>query len=294
MRIAIVSIKKTLYSTKNITTIAEQKGHEVVFVNPIKCNLILGENGPTVYYKNKILTNIDLVLTRIGYVIADYGLSLVRHLEKICPNVINSSCGIYNAVDKMRCLQLLTAAKIPIPRTFVTLESGNLPEAVKMVGGVPVIIKPLYGSQGKGIILAESMAAVNSIAETLWGLRQTFLIQEYIAEAKGADIRAFVIGNKVVASMRRKARKNDFRSNIHRGGKCEKVELPENTKKTAVNAAKTLKLEIAGVDMMETSKGYLIVEVNSSPGFEALEKITGVNIGETIVDYAVSCAKKTP
>lgn len=292
MRIVILSKKKTFYSTRRIISIAVKKGHNVIFVDPMKCNVVIDENGLAIYYKNKRLNNIDLVITRIGYAITNYGLSVVRQFEMTGSKVINISGGIDKSGNKMRCLQLLAANKIAVPRTVITLEPKNIFKAIQMVGGVPVILKPLYGSQGKGIIFAESIKAVDSIMETLWGLEQNILIQQYISESKGEDIRVFVIGNQVVASMRRIAQKNDFRSNIHRGGTGEKIELTKNMKKIAVKSAKVLELEIAGIDMLETSDGPLILEVNSSPGFEELEKITGVNVGEMIVDYAVLAAEK--
>ena len=177
--------------------------------------------------------------------------------------------------------------------TVLTRNPENIVEAVKMVGGIPVILKPLYGAQGLGVMLAESVESVESIIGTLWGLEQNILIQQYISESKGKDIRAFVIGGEVVAAMRRIAEPDKFRANIHRGGRGEKVELSKSEKEIAVNAAKILGLEIAGVDMLETTKGPLIMEVNSSPGFEALERVTGVNIAERIIDYCVSTAEKS-
>jgi len=292
MKIIILSRKKTFYSTKKIITTAKQKGHKVIFVDPMKCNVVLGKKGLAIYYKNRKMANVDLVITRIGVTFKDYGLSVVRQFEMMGSKVINISGGIYKSKDKMRCLQLLAMEKIPVPRTVITRELKNLVKAVDMVGGVPVILKPLYGSQGMGVILAESIEAVESIIETLWGLEQNILIQQYVSESKGKDIRAFVIGDQVVASMRRIAKPNEFRSNIHRGGSGEKVELSENIRKIAVDAAKVMELEIAGVDMLETSNGPLVMEINSSPGFEALEKVTGINIAEKIVEYAVSAAEK--
>ncbi len=292
MKIVVLSRKKTFYSTKKIITSAEQKGHKVIFVDPMKCNVAINENEMTIYYKNKKINDVDLVITRIGFAIIDYGLSVVRQFEMSGSKVINSSAGIEKSNDKMRSLQLLAVNKIAVPKTVITLEPRNITKAVQIVGGLPVILKPQFGSQGRGIILAESIGTVNSYLETLWGLEQNILIQQYISESKGRDIRAFVINDEVVSSMRRIARKDDFRSNIHRGGVGEKMELPKYLKNIAVRAAKILELDIAGVDIFETSNGPLIVEVNSSPGFEELEKISGVNIGEMIVDYAVLAAEK--
>ena len=292
MKIVVLSRKKTFYSTKKIITSAEQKGHKVIFVDPMKCNVAINENEMTIYYKNKKINDVDLVITRIGFAIIDYGLSVVRQFEMSGSKVINSSAGIEKSNDKMRSLQLLAVNKIAVPKTVITLEPRNITKAVQIVGGLPVILKPQFGSQGRGIILAESTGTVNSYLETLWGLEQNILIQQYISESKGRDIRAFVINDEVVSSMRRIARKDDFRSNIHRGGVGEKMELTKYLKKIAVRAAKILELDIAGVDIFETSNGPLIVEVNSSPGFEELEKISGVNIGEMIVDYAVLAAEK--
>ncbi|NVM05271.1 MAG: RimK family alpha-L-glutamate ligase [Candidatus Helarchaeota archaeon] len=292
MKIVVLSRKKTFYSTKMIITTAKQKGHEVIFVDPMKCNVVLGKKGLAVYYKNRKMTKVNLVLTRIGVTFTDYGLSVVRQFEIMGSKVINISRGIHKSKDKMRCLQLLAMQKIPVPRTVITREPKNLVNAVKIVGGVPVILKPLYGSQGMGVILAESIKAVESIIGTLWDLEQNILIQQYVSESKGKDIRAFVVGGQVLASMRRVAKADEFRSNIHRGGTGEKVELSEDIKKIAVNAAKVMELEIAGVDILETSNGPLVMEVNSSPGFEELEKVTGINIAEKIVDYAVSSVEK--
>ena len=292
MKIVVLSKKKTFYSTRRLITSAEQKGHKVIFIDLMKCNVTINENEMIIYYKNKRLNDIDLVLTRIGFSITNYGLSVVRQFEKSGSKVINSSAGISNSHDKMRSLQLLAVNRIAVPKTVMTLEPGNIAKALQIVGGIPVVLKPQFGSQGRGIILAESIGTVNSYLENLWSLKQNILIQQYISESKGKDIRAFVIKDRVVASMRRIARKGDFRSNIHRGGVGEIVELPKYLKKIAVRAAKILKLDIAGVDIFETSNGPLIVEVNSSPGFEELEKISGVNIGKMIVDYAVLATEK--
>jgi ribosomal protein S6--L-glutamate ligase len=292
MRIAILSTKKTFYSTRKIIQTAKQKGHEVIFINPLKCNVLLGKNGLAIYYQQKKFSNVDLVLTRIGFTLTDFGLSIVRQFEMMGSKVINISDGIYKSKDKMRCLQLLKMEGIPVPHTVMTRNSKNIKKAVELVGGFPIILKPLYGTQGVGVILVESKDVADSVIETLWGLEQNILIQQYISESKGTDIRAFVIGDEVVASMKRIAKPDDFRSNIHRGATGVPIELSEIVRKIAVNATKILGLEITGVDILETSQGPLVVEVNSSPGFEALERVTGINVAEKIIDYAVSATEK--
>ena len=292
MKIIIISRKKTFYSTRRIIAAAKEKGHKVLFVDPLKCNVFLGEKGLDVYYRKRRIPGSDLVITRIGNSLTTYGLSVVRQFEMMGAKVINRSAGIVNSKDKMRSLQLLKMKGIEVPGTVLTRNPENIGDAVKMVGGVPVILKPLYGAQGLGVMLAESVESVESIIGTLWGLEQNILIQQYISESKGKDIRAFVIGGKVVAAMRRIAEPDKFRANIHRGGRGEKIELSISEKKIAVNAAKILGLDIAGVDMLETSKGPLIMEVNSSPGFEALEKVTGEDIADKIIEYGASAVEK--
>lgn len=293
MKIAVISRKSTFYSTRRIIAAGRAKGHKVVFVDPLKCNVFLSENGLEIYYRKRKIPRCDFAITRIGNSLTHYGLSVVRQFEMMGVKVINCSEGILNAKDKMRSLQLLKMNNIDVPKTVITRNPKNIYGAVKMVGGVPVILKPLYGAQGLGVILAESLEAVESIIGTLWGLEQNILIQQYISESKGKDIRALVIGGKVVAAMRRIAEPDKLCANIHRGGRGEKLELSAEGKKLAVKAAKIINLDIAGVDMLETKNGPLLMEVNASPGFEALEKVTGEKIAEQIIDYGISAVEKS-
>lgn len=291
MRIAILSRGKNIYSTSRLTEIARRLGHQVEVIDPLKCQLLLEKDSYQILYDHESVDRFDLVLTRIGASITDYGVAVVNQFDMMGIPVINDAASIIRSRDKFRSLQLLNKHNIDIPRTVMLKSPDNLSEALEMVGGPPVILKLVQGTQGVGVILAESREAVESTLDTLWRLGQNIIIQEFIKESRGEDIRAFVVGGEVVAAMKRKARVGEFRSNIHRGGHAVAQKLPREYHEIAIKSAEVLGLKIAGVDMLRSKSGPKVMEVNSSPGFEGLEKVTGVNVAEKIVKFGIRYAK---
>jgi ribosomal protein S6--L-glutamate ligase len=234
----------------------------------------------------------DLVIPRIGASVTEHGLAVVNQFDMMGVPIVNNSQPIARSRDKLRSFQLLSRKDIDIPRTVVAREPHQIGAALEAVGGPPVVLKLIRGTQGIGVILAETEQAVLSVLDTLWSLGQTILIQEFVAESEGRDIRALVVGNRVVTAMRRQARFGEFRSNIHRGGDGVVVDLDERTRRTAVQATQVMGLQVAGVDLLESHEGPKVMEVNSSPGFEGLEEATGLGIAEIIVNYAVRFARR--
>ena len=284
MNLAILSRNKGLHSIRRLLKEAKSQRVNCAIVDPLDCQIVVGGDTPGLYFNEKLLPHFDVVLPRIGTSITEYGLSVVKQFECLGTKVINSSQAIAQSRDKLRCLQILAQKKIDVPTT-VFMRGRGLRLGFRQVHGAPAIIKVLRGTQGVGVMLVESMASAQSVLETLWNLDQDVLLQQYISESAGRDLRAFVIGDKVIAAMRRQAREGEFRSNIHRGGEGEWVELPAAYNRVAVQSAKILGLGIAGVDMLETLSGPKIIEVNSSPGFEGIEKATGLNIAKMIMQY---------
>jgi ribosomal protein S6--L-glutamate ligase len=291
MNILILSQQSNLYSTKRLVEVGQKLKHRVAIYDPLNLLLLLQGRIPSIFNSElaRRISRIDVVIARIGPSITDYGLAVVNqfHLMKI--PTINPALAIARSRDKFRCLQLLSNHDIDIPRTVMIKHVSQVDEAVKMVGGLPVILKLLRGTQGIGVMLAENRESVLNI---LWGLKQTVLIQEFIKESKGKDIRAFVIGGRVVAAMRREAMIGEFRSNIHRGGSGKQVDLTREYKNVALKAVKVIGLEVAGVDLLESRKGPKVIEINSSPGFEGLENATDKDIADTIIRYATRRAQK--
>lgn len=285
MKLAILSRGPTSYSTQRLKDAALERDHEVKVLNTLKFAIDLQQGEPDLFFRQKSLSAYDAVLPRIGASITYYGNSVVRQFEEMGVFCVNTSNGIGNSRDKLRSLQILSRHNIGIPRTtFVTDKKDVLP-AIERVGGAPVVIKLIEGTQGIGVLLAESTKAAESIIELLQSQKQNVLIQKFVAESKGKDIRAFVVGDRVVAAMRRVAQGQEFRSNVHRGGLAEAIELDENYRETAVRAAQILGLRVAGVDMLEGAKGPQIMEVNSSPGLEGIETCTELDIAGAIIDY---------
>ncbi len=285
MKLAILSCSPKCYSTRRLRTAAEQRGHKVKVLNTLKFAIDLEQGEPDLYFRQKQLSHYDAVLPRIGASITYYGTAVVRQFEQMDVYCANSSAGIVNSRDKLRALQILSRHDIGIPHTaFVRTKVDVLP-AIERVGGSPVIIKLLEGTQGIGVLLAETVKSAEAIIELLQSQKQNILIQKFVAESKGRDIRAFVVGDQVVASMRRIAQGQEFRSNVHRGGLTEPVVLDELYRETAVRAAQIMGLRIAGVDLLEGKDGPQIVEVNSSPGLEGIEKCTHLDIAGAIIDY---------
>lgn len=290
MRLAILSRKRTLYATRRLVEAAQQRGHDAVVLDPTACWIVCDENIPSVHPK---ADPIDVVLPRIGGPVSDYSLAVVRQFEMTGVPVVNGSTAIGCSRDKLMSLQLLSQHGIDIPKTVMARGPAHLQGALGIVGGPPVVLKLVHGSQGIGVMLAETGEALESVLHTLWSLGQNILIQEFVAESRGRDIRALVVGNRVVAAMKRTARVGDFRSNIHRGGSGRIVRLSSSQERLALQAARVLGLEVAGVDMLESCVGPKVLEINSSPGFEGLEQATGLDIAGTIVEHAFERSRGT-
>ncbi|MBN9293174.1 MAG: 30S ribosomal protein S6--L-glutamate ligase [Flavobacteriia bacterium] len=285
MKIAVLSRNSNLYSTKRLVEAAEQRGHEAHVIDHLKCNIELDQNGPTLYYNNDYLTGFDAVIPRIGASVTFYGTAVVRQFEMMKVFTVVSSKGLVHSRDKLRCLQVLSREGIRIPKTVFTNYSKHVDHVVKSAGGAPVVLKLLEGTQGLGVVLAENENAAQSVLEAFNGLKARVIVQEFIKEAKGADIRAFVVGGKVVGAMKRQGKDGEFRSNLHRGGSSRIIELTDLEKDVAIKAAATVGLGVAGVDMLQSERGPLVIEVNSSPGLEGIEKTTHFDIAGSIIEY---------
>ncbi len=285
MKLAILSRSPKCYSTRRLREAAEQRKHEVKVLNTLKFAIDVEPGHPQLYFRTKQLSAYDAVLPRIGASITYFGTAVVRQFEQMDVFCANSSNGITNSRDKLRSLQILSRHQIGIPATTFVRDRTDVIPAIERVGGAPVIIKLLEGTQGVGVILADSVKVAEAIIETLQSTRQNVLVQKFVSESKGRDIRAIVVGDEVVAAMRRKAVGEEFRSNVHRGGTTEIVELSEEYKKTAIHAAQIMGLRVAGVDMLEGKDGPLVMGVNSSPGLEGIEGATQLDIAGVIVDY---------
>ena len=285
MKVAILSVSPRCYSTRRLRQAAVERGHQVKVLDTLRFGIELQHGEPDLFYRSKQLGKYDAIIPRIGASITYFGTAVVRQFEQMDVYTPNTANGIANSRDKLRSLQILSRHDIGIPHTtFVRARADVLP-AIERVGGAPVIIKILEGTQGVGVILAETLKVAEAIIETLQSAKQNVLVQHFVNESKGTDIRAFVVGDRVVASMRRVAQEGEFRSNVHRGGRAESVALPEAFEETAVRAAQILGLRVAGVDMLESSRGPQVMEVNSSPGLEGIEAATGLDIAGAIVDY---------
>jgi ribosomal protein S6--L-glutamate ligase len=285
MKLAILSCGPNSYSTRRFKEAALDRKHEVRVLNTLKFAIDLQRGVPDLYYRQKKLSPYDAVLPRIGASITYYGTAVVRQFQEMDIFCANPAHGIASSRDKLRSLQILSRHHIGIPRTTFVRDKKDVLPAIERVGGAPVIIKLIEGTQGIGVLLAESTKAAESIIELLQSQKQNVLIQKFVAESKGKDIRAFVVGDRVVAAMRRVAQGQEFRSNVHRGGVAEAVELSDEYAETAVRAAQITGLRIAGVDMLESKSGPQIMEVNSSPGLEGIEKCTGLDIAGAVIDY---------
>lgn len=285
MKLGILSCSPNSYSTRRLREAAVQRHHKVKVLDTLKFAIDLEQGEPDLYYRQKRLTDYDAVLPRIGASISYFGTAVVRQFEQMDVFCGNTSAGISNSRDKLRSLQILSRHHIGIPKTTFVRDKKDVLPAIDRVGGAPVIIKLIEGTQGIGVLLAESVNSAEAIIELLQSQRQNVLVQKFVSESKGRDIRALVVGDQVVAAMRRVAQGQEFRSNVHRGGKTERVELDDNFKETAVRAAQIMGLRIAGVDMLEGADGPQIMEVNSSPGLEGIETCTHLDIAGAIVEY---------
>lgn len=285
MKLAILSCGPKAYSTRRLKEAAQQRGHDVKVLNTLKFAIDLQQGSPDLFYRQKSLSTYDAVLPRIGASITYYGTAVVRQFQEMDVFCANTAHGIINSRDKLRSLQILSRHHVGIPQTTFVRDKKDVIPAIARVGGAPVIIKLIEGTQGIGVLLAESNKAAESIVELLQSQKQNVLIQKFVAESKGKDIRAFVVGDRVVAAMRRVAQGQEFRSNVHRGGIAEAVDLPDEYKTTAVRAAQILGLRVAGVDMLEGKDGPQIMEVNSSPGLEGIETATQLDVAGAVIDY---------
>ncbi len=287
--IAILSRNPKLYSTRRLVEAAGQLGHAAQVLDTLRCNMVVARDAPRLLYRGVELSaeELHVAVPRIGASITGYGISVVNQLDQMGVPVLAAATPIARSRDKLRALQLLSRFGIDIPRTVMCRFREDVPDSVEMVGGLPCIIKLIQGTQGVGVMIAGTMAEVQGMLDTLWTLGQEILLQELVAESRGRDVRALVVGDRVVAAMRRTARAGEFRSNIHRGGSAEAVELPREFAETAVKAARVVGLEVAGVDMLEARTGPKIMEINCSPGFEGLEAATGKDVATPYVQHAV-------
>jgi len=271
---------------------AQKRGHEVMVVDPLLCFMDITSHRPQIHFRNKVLSGFDAVIPRVGASVTFYATAVLRQFEMMGVYCLNESVAISRSRDKLRALQILARKGIGMPVTSFAHSTKMTEEVIKLVGGAPLVIKLLEGTQGKGVVLAETDKAAESVIEAFREMDAYFLVQEFIAEAKGADIRAFVIGNKVVASMLRQAKVGEFRSNLHRGGTAEEIKLSPDERSTAIRAAQSLGLSVAGVDILRSKHGPLVMEVNSSPGLEGIEKSTQVDVADLIISYIEKNAKK--
>ncbi|WP_286744472.1 30S ribosomal protein S6--L-glutamate ligase [Roseivirga sp. UBA1976] len=285
MKIAVLSRNSQLYSTRRLVEAIQAKGHEARVIDHLKCDLTIEQTGPKVYYMGESIDDLDAVIPRIGASVTFYGTAVVRQFEMMGVFSTTKSQSIVRSRDKLRSLQLLSGAGLPMPRTAFTNYSKEERSLIDHVGGAPVIIKLLEGTQGLGVVLAETRKAAQSVIEAFHGLKARIIVQEFIKEAKASDLRVFVVDGKVIGAMKRTGQEGEFRSNLHRGGKAEVVKLSRLEKSVAVKAANAMGLSVAGVDILQSSRGPLILEVNSSPGLEGIERATGVDIAEQIVAY---------
>lgn len=285
MNIVILSRNPNLYSTKRLIDEAELRNHDVEVIDPLKCDIIIEKEKPSIYYKDRYLNDVDAIIPRIGASVTFFGCAVVRQFEMMNVFTTVTSDAITRSRDKLRSFQRLSKVGIGMPKTVFTNYSRDVDEMIEHVGGTPVIIKLLEGTQGLGVVLAETRNAAKSVLEAFNGLQARALVQEYIAEAKGSDLRALIVDGQVVGAMKRTSVEGEFRSNLHRGGKAEYVKLSEPELKLAIKAARALKLPVCGVDMLQSARGPLLMEVNSTPGLEGIERATGKNIAKAIITF---------
>lgn len=285
MKIAILSHDATLYSTKRLKETGEKLGHDMRVVNYLSCYMNITSHKPSIYYNGKPLESFDAIIPRIGVAKSFYGTAIVRQFELMGVFCANESQAISRSRDKLRCLQILARDGIGLPVTGFAHDAEDIDGLLEFVGGVPVVIKLLEGTQGIGVVLAETRNAAKSVIEAFRQLDANILVQEFIQEAVGVDLRCFVVGGTVVAAMKRQGAEGDFRANLHQGGKADMVELTPEERKTAVKAAKSMGLNVAGVDMLRSNHGPVVIEVNSSPGLEGIEKASGIDVAKKIIEF---------
>ncbi|MBL3656177.1 30S ribosomal protein S6--L-glutamate ligase [Fulvivirga sediminis] len=285
MKIGILSRNSELYSTHRLVEACQGRGHDAEVIDHLKCTIVMEQNKPSIMYKGRNLEDFDAIIPRIGASVTFYGSAVVRQFEMMKVFTAVESQALIRSRDKLRSLQILSRAGLGLPKTVFTNYSRETDDILNAVGGAPVIIKLLEGTQGLGVVLAENRKAAASVIEAFHGLKARVIVQEFIKEAGGADIRAFVVDGEVVGAMKRQAKEGEFRSNLHRGGTSQVIKLSRKEKTAAVTAAKKMGLGVAGVDMLQSSRGPLILEVNSSPGLEGIENATGLDIAGKIIEY---------
>jgi len=283
MKIAILSRNRRLYSTRRLIETAEQRGHEVQVVDVLRCYMNIVSRRPSVHFEGRALEGIDAVIPRIGASVTAYGTAVLRQFEMMGTYTLVESVALSRSRDKLRSMQLLSRKGIGLPVTGFANKPGDVADLIKMVGGAPLVIKLLEGTQGIGVVLAETRKAAESVIEAFMGVQANILVQEFIKEAGGSDIRCFVVGGKVVAAMKRQGAEGEFRSNLHRGGSASLVKITPAERATAVSAAKVLGLSVAGVDLLRSERGPLVMEVNSSPGLEGIEAASGKDVAAIII-----------
>ncbi len=291
MKIGILSRNPKLYSTSRLVEAAEARGHEVHVIDTMRCYMNITSMKPEVHYKGENLTGFDAVIPRIGASVTFYGTAVLRQFEMMNVYPLNESVAISRSRDKLRALQLLSRKGIGLPVTGFAHRPDDVNDLIKMVGGAPLVIKLLEGTQGIGVVLAETKGAAESVIEAFMGLQANILVQEFIKEAGGADIRCFVIGGKVVAAMKRQGKEGEFRSNLHRGGSADLIRITPEERSTAVRAAQTMGLNVCGVDLLRSNHGPVVMEVNSSPGLGGIEAATGKDVAGLIIDFIEKNAK---
>jgi ribosomal protein S6--L-glutamate ligase len=291
MKIAILSRNPKLYSTKRLVQAAEERGHEVRVLDVLRCYMSIASHRPEIHYKGEALTGFDAVIPRIGASVTTYGTAVLRQFEMMGVYPLNESVAISRSRDKLRACQLLARKGIGLPVTGFANKPDDIEDLLKMVGGAPLVIKLLSGTQGIGVVLAETQKAAESVVESFFGLNASVLVQEFIKEAGGSDLRCLVIGEKVVAAMKRQGKEGEFRSNLHRGGTASLIRLTPEERSTAVRSASIMGLNVCGVDLLRSNHGPVVMEVNSSPGLEGIEKSTEKDVAGTIIQFLEKNAK---
>lgn len=285
MKLAILSRNRKLYSTQRLIEAAEARGHSVKVIDPLRCYMRISPGLAEIHYRGRVLEGFDAIIPRIGASITFYGTAVVRQFESMGVYTLNTSDAIQRARDKLRSMQLLAQRGIGLPTTVCADSPDDTEDLVEMLGEPPHVLKLVEGTQGQGVVLADTRSASLSLAEAFRGVRANFLMQEFIREARGTDLRAFVVGGKVVAAMLRQAREGEFRSNLHRGGRALRVRLTREERQTALAAAEIMGLGVAGVDLLRSERGPLVLEVNSSPGLEGIEAASGVDVAGLVIEH---------
>jgi ribosomal protein S6--L-glutamate ligase len=292
MKIGILSRNPRLYSTRRLVEAAMDRGHKVHVLDVLRCYMNIGARRPTIHYKGRRLEGFDAVIPRIGASVTAYGTAVLHQFEMMGVYPLNESLAISRARDKLRALQLLSRRGIGLPATGFAHRPDDISDLIDMVGGAPLVVKLLQGTQGMGVMLADTRQTAENIIESFLGLKANVLVQQYIGEANGADIRCFVVGSRVVASMQRQARAGEFRANLHRGGKASVVCITPEERNVAVRAAATIGLNVAGVDILRSGRGPMVLEVNSSPGLGGIERATGKDIAGSIIQFVEKNARR--